>query len=981
MPSDHPNLIPLLETLATQLEGTLHWDRLTQTLYATDASVYREVPLAVAFPKTEKDIQRLIQFASENGTSLIPRTAGTSLAGQCVGNGIVVDVSTHFNQILEINAEERWVRVQPGVVRDELNRFLKSYGLFFSPITSTANRAMIGGMVGNNSSGTTSIVYGVTRDKVISLNTILSDGKKVVFRELSPEDFKRKCGQKDLEGTLYRQVWEELGQPETRAEIHAQFPKKSIHRRNTGYAVDELLKASQFEGTANFNFCKLLAGSEGTLAFTTEIKLSLDPLPDPIEIVVAAHFESIHESMKSAQVAMKHEVTAVELMDKIILDCTKESIEYSKNRYFVEGDPKALLMIEFRGKTLEEAMAKGEALVADLKAAGYGYAYPIIEPEKVASAWALRAAGLGLLGNIPGDPKAVACIEDTAVDITDLADYIDELDGILAGFNQNPVHYAHAGAGEIHMRPILDLKKAEDVEEFYQISLASAKLVKKYQGSLSGEHGDGRVRAAFIPLMVGEKNYELFRRIKYTWDPQNIFNPGKIVDAAPMNQFLRYEIGMHTPDPETVFDFSAAGGILRLAEKCNGSGDCRKLPGSGGTMCPSFMATRNERDSVRGRANTLREFLTLDKKENAFDHPEIKEALDLCLSCKGCTAECPSNVDMSSMKAEFLYQYQKTHGVPLRSKAFGYINELNRLGSLIPVVSNFFLTNSFTGGLLKAFLGVAPNRNLPEISSVSLRTWYKNNYAILPAPAKMIKSVYFFVDEFTNYNDTQIGIKAISLLKKLGYEVKVVDHEESGRSALSKGLLLKAKKHAEANVRVFEKLIDGTTPLIGLEPSAILSFRDEYPRIVGPEWVEGAKKLKFHVQLIDEFLGKEVAAGNIKSEEFTTRAEKIKLHGHCHQKALSSLSWTQKILSLPVNYVVETIPSGCCGMAGSFGYEAEHYEVSQQVGELVLFPAVRKAEVDTLIAAPGTSCRHQIADGTGRKALHPIEILWNALKR
>jgi Fe-S oxidoreductase len=336
---------------------------------------------------------------------------------------------------------------------------------------------------------------------------------------------------------------------------------------------------------------------------------------------------------------------------------------------------------------------------------------------------------------------------------------------------------------------------------------------------------------------------------------------------------------------------------------------------------------------------------------------------------------------MSSMKAEFLYQYQKTHGVPLRSKAFAYINELNQLGSLLPVVSNFLLTNFLTGGILKAILGVAPTRNLPEISSVSLRAWYKNNYHILPAPPKMIKTVYFFVDEFTNYNDTQIGIKAISLLKKLGYEVKVVDHEESGRSALSKGLLLKAKKHAEANVRIFENLIDGNTPLIGLEPSAILSFRDEYPRIVGPEWVEGAKKLKFHVQLIDEFLGKEVAAGNIKPEEFTTRAQKIKLHGHCHQKALSSLSWTQKILTLPVNYVVETIPSGCCGMAGSFGYEAEHFAVSQQIGELVLFPAVRKAEVDTLIAAPGTSCRHQISDGTGRRALHPIEILWNALKR
>ncbi|MBN7812531.1 FAD-binding protein [Algoriphagus sp. H41] len=979
MSSSQPNLLPLLEKLAAQLEGSLQVDRLTKTLYATDASVYREMPLAVAFPKSESDIQKLIRFANENGTSLIPRTAGTSLAGQCVGNGIVVDVSKTFTKILEFNKEERWVRVQPGVVRDELNRYLKPHGLFFSPITSTANRAMIGGMVGNNSSGTTSIVYGVTRDKVISLNTILSDGTKVVFGELSREEFDRKCAQTDLEGKIYSQLFAELSDAETREEIHAQFPKKSIHRRNTGYAVDELLPSEIFEGDQKFNFCKLLTGSEGTLAFTTEIKISLDPLPDPVEIVVAAHFHTIHESMKSSQVAMKHPATAVELMDKIILDCTKESIEYSKNRYFVEGDPEAILMIEFRGKTLEEAMAKGISLVDDLKRGGYGYAYPIIEPAKVASAWALRAAGLGLLGNIPGDPKAVACIEDTAVDIEDLADYIDDVDEMMAGFNQKPVHYAHAGAGEIHLRPILDLKKAEDVEEFYQISLASAKLVKKYQGSLSGEHGDGRVRAAFIPLMVGEKNYELFRRIKYTWDPKNIFNPGKIVDAAPMNKFLRYEPGMKTPEHKTMMDFSAVGGILRLAEKCNGSGDCRKLPGSGGTMCPSYMATRNERDAVRGRANTLREFLTLDKKENAFDHPEIKEAMDLCLSCKGCTAECPSNVDMASMKAEFLYQYQKSNGVPLRSRAFAYINELNELGSLVPGVANFFLNNSLTGGVMKSLLNVAPDRNLPEISPVSLRKWYKRNYETLPGLAKPIKTVYFFVDEFTNHNDTQIGIKAISLLKKLGYEVKVVDHEESGRSALSKGLLPKAKKHAEANVRIFSKLVDGNRPLIGLEPSAILSFRDEYPRIVGQELVESAKKLKFHVKLIDEFLAQEAAAGFIRADQFTSKPQKIKLHGHCHQKALSSVVWTQRLLSIPEHYTVETIPSGCCGMAGSFGYEAEHYEVSQQVGELVLFPAVRKAEADTLIAAPGTSCRHQIADGTGRKAKHPVEILWEAL--
>ncbi len=976
-----PNLLPLLEKLTAQLEGELKFDTLTKTLYATDASVYREIPLGVAFPRSEADLLKLIRFARENKTSLIPRTAGTSLSGQCVGNGIVVDVSKHFTGILEFNKEEKWVRVQPGVVRDELNVFLKPHGLFFSPITSTANRAMIGGMVGNNSSGTTSIVYGTTREKVIELKTFLSDGSEVVFGALSPEEFRVKCGLKSREGKIYRQIREALSDANNQENIREHFPKKSIHRRNTGYAVDYLMNTEIFtESTDTFNFCKLLAGSEGTLAFTTEIKIKLDPLPDPVEIVVGAHFVSIHESMKAAQVAMKHPATAVELMDKIILDCTKESIEYSKNRNFVEGDPMALLMIEFRGKTVEEAMEKGERLIADLKNAGLGYAYPVIGPELTKSAWALRSAGLGLLANIPGDRKAVACIEDTAVDILDLADYIREFDLMMEDFGQKPVHYAHAGAGEIHLRPILDLKKQVDREEFFKISEATAKLVKKYKGSLSGEHGDGRVRAPFIPLMVGEENYQMFRRIKYTWDPDNIFNPGKIVDTAPMNTSLRYEADMVTPVQDTLLDFTEIGGILRMAEKCNGSGDCRKLPASGGgTMCPSYQATRNEKDTTRGRANTLREFLTKDQQPNPFDHPEIKEALDLCISCKGCTAECPSNVDMSTMKAEFLYQYQKTHGIPFRSKVFANINNLNGLGAIMPGLANFSLKNGITGRMMKSFLGVAQKRNLPEISKVSFRKWYRKNYQDLPQTLPIIKTLYLFVDEFTNHNDTDIGIKAVKLLKKLGYEVKVVDHQESGRSALSKGLLEKARKHAEANVRIFGDLIDGDTPLIGIEPSAILSFRDEYPRLVRKEFVEVAKKLKFHTLLIDEFLGREIASGNITAEVFNEEEIKIKLHGHCHQKALSTVSWTTRMLSLPKNYSVEVIPSGCCGMAGSFGYEAEHYDVSMQIGELVLFPAVRIAEENTLIAAPGTSCRHQIADGTGRKAKHPVEILWEAL--
>lgn len=971
---------PLLSQLAKSLDGELHSDQLMKTLYATDASVYRSLPLAVALPKSSQDIQKLIKFASENGTSLIPRTAGTSLAGQCVGDGIVVDVSKHLNNILEFNKEEGWVRVQPGVVRNELNHFLKPHGYFFSPITSTASRAMIGGMVGNNSCGTTSIVYGSTREHTLELKVLLSDASEVIIKSLSTEEFENKCQMESLEGDLYRHIKGELSSQQTQEQIRTHFPKPSIHRRNTGYAVDYLLETEIFtKKETPFDFCKLICGSEGTLAIATEIKLHLDPLPDPFEIVVAAHFESIHQSMKAAQIAMKHQPTAVELMDKIILDCTLENAEQSKNRDFVEGDPMAILMVEFRGKDLDEAKTQGAAFIDSLKMAGMGYAFPIIGPDRTKSAWELRSAGLGLLANIPGDSKAVACIEDTAVDIDDLADYIDEFAEIMEGFGQNPVYYAHAGAGEIHLRPILDLKKSTDVQRFHEISEASAKLVKKYNGSLSGEHGDGRVRAEFIPLMVGEENYALFKRIKKAWDPNGIFNPGKIVDAAPMNSSLRYQSDKPTPEHETIFDFSHEGGILRMAEKCNGSGDCRKLPKSGGgTMCPSYQATRNEKDTTRGRANTLREFLTTNTKKNPFDHPEIKEALDLCLSCKGCTSECPSNVDMATMKAEFQYQYYKTNGVPLRAKAFAYINLLNGLGSKIPSISNFFLGNSLTSGLLKKVLRVAPQRHLPAISSVSLKAWYKKNYQNLPGNTPTIKSLYFFADEFTNHNDTEVGIKAITLLKHLGYEVNMVDHRESGRGAMSKGLLEYARKVADENVRIFSKLVGPDSPLVGVEPSAIYSFRDEYPKLVSKEWVAEAKTLKVHAEMVDEFIAKEIIAGNITEDQFTDQERKILLHGHCHQKALSSVSYSKKILSFPKNYEVEVIPSGCCGMAGSFGYEAEHFDLSMKIGEMVLFPAVREADDETIIAAPGTSCRHQIADGTGRKALHPIEILYDS---
>jgi len=970
-----------LQQLQARLDGELYYDKMMRHLYATDASVYRELPLAVALPMHAEDIRELIQFANKHQTSLIPRAAGTSLAGQCVGNGIVVDVSKHMTRILEINAEEGWVKVEPGVIRDELNHVLKDYGLFFGPNTSTANRAMIGGMVGNNSCGTTSIVYGSTRDHVQELEVILSDGSAAVFHGLNEAGFHQQLSAEGLEGDIYRHLQQTLSVTERQEAIREAFPKSTIERRNTGYAIDLLIEQQPFsENGQPFNFCALLCGSEGTLAFTTAIKIHVDPLPKPKEVVVCAHFTSIPESLKAVLVAMSFQPAACELMDKIILDLTKQNIEQKKNRFFVEGDPEGILMVEFRGDTFEEARGQAKALIDALQEASLGYAYPIVEAPKTKQVWTLRKAGLGLLANIPGDAKPVACIEDTAVDIKDLSAYIKEFDQLMAGFGQQAVYYAHAGAGELHLRPILDLKKAEGQRLFYDITKAVAQLVKKYQGSLSGEHGDGRVRAEFIPLMIGEYNYEYLRQIKETWDPNGIFNPGKIVDAPPMKSSFRYEAEQETIVHDTLYDFSGTGGILRAAERCNGSGDCRKLNFSGGTMCPSYRATRDEKDTTRGRANILREFLTMNVQENPFNHPEIYEAMDLCLACKGCTAECPSNVDMTTLKSEFLYQYQKANGVPLRSRAFANIGRINSLAIRVPTLSNFALTNPILSGMAKRILGVAPDRSLPTVHKISLRRWARKNADKLLPQGKSLGEVYLFIDEFTNFNDTSIGIKAVELLSRLGYTVKCADHSESGRAYMSKGLLDEAKRLAIENVRAFKDIVSAEVPLLGIEPSAILSFKDEYPKLVEKDLQETAKALGENALMIEEFLMREVEAGRLNERAFTDASHHVLLHGHCHQKALSGVEHSAFILNLPRNYTVETIPSGCCGMAGSFGYEKEHYELSMTVGEQVLFPAVRESAPEHIIAAPGTSCRHQIMDGTKREALHPVEVLWGALK-
>jgi FAD/FMN-containing dehydrogenase/Fe-S oxidoreductase len=981
------------QELQNQLEGELHWDENYRILYATDASAYREKPLAVCFPRSEADLQKLMQFSIRTGIPLIPRAAGTSLAGQVIGAGLVVDVSHHMNKILDWGSEEidgkkhAWVRVQPGVVRDELNHFLKPLGYYFGPETSTANRATIGGMFGNNSCGSNSVIYGSTREHTKKARCILSDASVVEFGELQREEFQEKLNTDGLEGDIYRGLYGILSDAEKQKEIIKSSPKASIPRRNTGYALDMLLHQQEFNPDSDkaFNLCSLLAGSEGTLALSSEITLNLSPLPPQHRLLVCPHFDDLQKSLEATLLALEFEPSAVELMDHHVLECTESNPEQRENRFFVQGPAAAILVIELRRHNEEELIQAARELNLALQNAAFApFAISTVEEKDASKVWALRKAGLGLLSNMKGDAKPVAVIEDTAVDVADLPEYIAAFNETLKRHGKSCVHYAHAGSGELHLRPILNLKDKGDRKLFRQIAEDVADLVKKYQGSLSGEHGDGRLRGEFLQQMVGPELYDLMRQVKYLFDPDFLLNPGKIIDTAPMDEFLRYEENQHTPDFDSAFDWSASDGFVRAAEQCNGSGDCRKSAIWGGAMCPSFQATRNEKDSTRGRANVLRELIgrqTPDTKLN-FNQPEIEESLKLCLSCKACAKECPSNVDMARLKSEWQYQRSKQKGFKLADKLVAYSPELNERFSVIAPIVNW-VNRGPLSPIMKSLGEVAAERKIPKIHRRSGIARAKSVLKDFQTKASADKPlVLLYIDEFSNRQDSQLGEAAAQLLSKLNYSIEILPALTSARTYISKGFLDQAKKIANHNIECTSGYLNKypDASIVGLEPSALLGFVDEFPDLVKPDLKEQAQLIAQKCWLIDEFIWSEYQSGNIRNDQFDQKKRQIIYHGHCHQKALRKVEDAVQALSIPMGNELNVIPSGCCGMAGSFGYDKSNYKVSQQIAELVLFPAIRNSSAETIVVAPGTSCRHQINDGLQRKSWHPVEVLLQSLK-
>ena len=917
--------------------------------YATDASAYRELPLGVAFPETEDDIRELLAEARKRHTHLIPRAAGTSIAGQVVGSGIVVDISRYMNRILEINAEERWVRVQPGVVRDELNIALKPYGLFFSPETSTSNRCCIGGMVGNNSCGTHSLVYGSTRHHVLGLKGILSDGTNFACTttdvSFAPES---RVGQQVL--SLLESWRNDVA---IRQLLEENFPDASLRRRSCGYALDECLQSD------SINLPALLTGSEGTLAFVTEITLSLDPLPKPSRLVVQT-LEKMDEAWEANLAFLKQQPTAVELIDGEILRLALNNPEARRNMEALHLDlqhlPAALLVAEFETDKAEHLEIQANQT--------------LLSPKDTSSVWALRKAGLGVLTGTDSDAKPIGVIEDTAVAPERMAAYMLDFRQMMADLGLSCVYYGHISTGELHLRPVLDIKKPRDRQLFRNVATRTAELVKKHRGSLSGEHGDGRLRGEFIPLMYGEKVYDLFCQIKDTFDPDGLLNTGKIVRTPPMDEFLRYEINQE-------YALKGHTDLMRRIERCNGSGDCRKSNVIGGTMCPAFKVSGDELMTTRARANILREILTrgdFDKEQVAA----IYQQLSTCLACKACRSECPSNVDMTRIRAQVLQLiYDRTH-TPFRSWMVARMAAIERLGSLVPYIYNWFATNKLTSYILKKMLHFAVERRIPTLSHHTMRQLIANEQ-IATKGQKNERIVYLFCDEFTNYQEAELGLTFARLLTRLGYQVVVPKHVESGRAAISKGCLHLAAKYAKRNVELLSQLVTEEAPLVGIEPSCILSFHDEYPDLMQNNNLRSkSKALAANCLLFDEFLCREMEAGRIKPSVFQKpMTSDIWLHGHCHQKALVGVEKTARLLQLTTRGKVHVIPSGCCGMAGSFGYEKEHYATSLAIGEMILFPAVRQAA--GIVCAPGTSCREHIRHATGVIARHPIEILYEAL--
>jgi FAD/FMN-containing dehydrogenase/Fe-S oxidoreductase len=964
--------------LQQTVHGEVRRDRLSRALYSSDASVFQIVPLGVVVPRSEEDIIATVRACAQLGVPLTARGGGTSQAGQCIGPGIVLDCSKYFNDVLEINVPDRWVRVRPGCVLDDLNQQLAAHGLQFAPDISTANRATIGGMIANNSSGTHSLIHGKTIDHVQEMRVVLSDGSIIHTRPLALREVDSHSLPQNLEGACYRVVHRLA--TEHAGEIARRYPR--ILRRVGGYNLDRFTGVGQgFQPDAlksqagnpdlpAFNLSDIFVGSEGTLGVVVEAKLRLVE-PPKCKAVLVAQFHHLLEALAATPAILAHRPSAVEVMDRYILESTRLNAEASRLRSFLQGDPEAILLIEFYGDRSIDLQLRLATLEADLRRRGFGYHYQqAADPEVQKRIWKLRTLALGLSMAEKGDAKAISFVEDTAVDPEHLRDYIAELLQIIDRHGARAGVYAHASVGCLHVRPVIDLKTERGVGQFERIADDVAELVLRYGGALSGEHGDGLVRSPFQEKMFGPVLYRAFRELKQTFDPRGILNPGKIVDSPPLTTNLRFGPRYVTPKVATTFDFSAEGGMVRAAELCAGVGECRKK--RSGTMCPSYRATSEEQHSTRGRANALRLALTGQLGLAGPTDPMLHDAMDLCLECKACKSECPTNVDMARLKAEFLNQFHRVHGQSWRSWLQGNVAGLSRWGSRLAPLSNALARSRAVRWLNEKLLGIDRRRCPPPFAR---RTLLSSRQAIegWNGSRATRERVVLFPDTFTNYYEPQIGLAAVQLLQRAGCEVTLgpIGLRCCGRPLISSGMLDEAVRNARQNVALLYPLATADYTLTACEPSCILTIQDDYHALLRGEERQKAEIVARRCLTFEELLDQLPAP----CLSFRANPVRILLQGHCHQRSLVGMSSSLHLLGRIPGAKAIDLDAGCCGMAGAFGYEREHYEVSRLVGEHCLFPALRQKDPDAVVVASGFSCRMQIEHFTGRRALHPAQLL------
>lgn len=950
--------------LTARISGEVRFDRTARMLYATDASNYQIEPVGVVIPKSPDDAQAAVELASSHGVPILARGGGSSLAGQCVGAALVIDFSKYLSRVLEINTEARQATVEPGINLDLLNQQLRPSGLMFGPDPSSSNRATIGGVIGNNSAGAHSILYGMTADHVASARIALVEGGVADLEPGTPEGLAGLAAVDDPRGRLLKAL---LGFRDRHRDLIARdFPPH--WRRATGYSLDQFLKPDD-----RFNPAQLLVASEGTLATTLQVTLNLVPTPAMTGLVLL-QFDALVTAMAATPVILDVAPSAVELMDRMLIDLTRAQPGYARQIAFIHGDPAGVLAVEFYGESEGELAAKCDRLEQHLVDCGVRLSAPpqrVLDAKRQADVWSVRKAGLGLLMSIRGDAKPIPCIEDVAVPVEHLAEYVGAVERIVAAHGTTAAYYAHASAGCLHIRPLVNLKEVKGIAAMTEMAHEAAELAHRFGGVMSGEHGDGLQRSELNELIFGPELYQAMREFKAIFDPRGLMNPGKKVDAPPMTEHLRYGPTYRPPEIKTHLDFSQEGGFLRAVEMCNGAAVCRKL--KAGTMCPSYMATKDEQDTTRGRANALRNALagrTFERSD--FTSQATYDVLDLCLSCKACKTECPSSVDMAKLKTEFLAHYYEAHGTPLRARVFGHIHTISKLTAPVALIANLGLRTPLARPVMRA-LGVHPERKLSPFARRTFVTRWRSHREHRPPTQQTRGRVVYFHDTFTTYNYPRVGVAAVKLLEAAGFDVVVEERRACcGRPMLSKGLVGDARKVARKNVALLASQARAGTPIVGTEPSCILTLRDEYLDLLPND--PDAAAVAGQAFMIDEFLAKLAAADDLGIKWKDSPGPEVLFHGHCHQKALIGVGPSLAILKAAGCRPIDS-GTGCCGMAGSFGYEAEHYDVSRKIGEDRLFPAVNAAKPETAIAVAGVSCRQQIEHFTARKTRHIAEVL------